>query len=652
MSFLLNQTNFTHGELSNILICRNDIDSYHKAAWRLRNLVVVPQGGAKKRFGTKYISSLGQIAEDEYMLISFEYNEEDKYLLILTNLNIAIYHNDIKVADVITPYAGGILKNLEIKYTEFHESLILVHADYAPRELIRTVAHTGWTFDTINFKNLPTYDFDRNYDALNFKLHDINIGDNKTLTSSAAIFSTEYIGGMFIGLGASLSEGYGVARITGFTNSTNVTVSIISKFDASYQLFQSGKNVQLTIPAWSDTKGWPRTTTFFENRLIFGGSKSLPQAIFMSVTFDKYNFDTGRGYADNAILVEIGTNKLNTIKNIVSSNTLQIFTTTGEFAAFNQNGHPLQPGQVSIKKQSGNGCENVLPHLLNNQTFYVKRGGKGIMNFIFVEGSLAYQSIEVSVLSSHLIINPVDSCVLYGSTLDDANYFLMINSDGTLAIYQTLIEQKVSAWSLSDTTNGEFKRVVALDNDVYFLIEREIDGEILLYLEKLDWTFYTDSSYENTYGIPTQTITGLEHLEGELVAIVGDGYILQSQIVIGGEITIETPVINIKIGLFFTPLLRTLPIAIDTPIGNIAYSKKKVFTVYVDYYDSVGIYINNELIPFRTFGENFPYPPPIGETGFYEHINFGEWKARNYIEITQYHPLPMTIIGIGYKIEL
>jgi len=656
MAFLLNQNSFAHGEFANRLIARNDLDIYHKAAWRLRNLVVIPQGGAKKRFGTKYIDTLVGLTENQYMLIPFEYDEADKYVLILTDLNMAIYHNDVKVVDITTPYPGTILENLELKYTSYHQTLIIVHEDYEPRELLRTVPHTGWTFDPISFKNLPTYDFDRNYDTINFNLSAVAVGDGATLTASSAIFTAEYVGGMFIGLGEDKISGYGIARITGYTDTTHVTVSIISKFDSSYTSPQSGKNLQLSIPAWSAIKGWPRTATFFESRLIFGGSKALPEAVFMSVTFDKYNFDTGRGYSDNAIILEIGGDHLSTIRNIVSSNALQIFTTKGEFAAFNPTGQPLQPGLVAFpKQQTGNGCENTQPQVLNNQTFYIKKGGKGVMNFIFVEGSSAYQSLEVSVVSPHLIVNPIDSAVLRGSLTDDANYLLIINSDGTLASYQTLMEEKVSAWTLSDTnkfTNGKFKRIASIGDDIYFLVQREIAGDRLTYLEKLDWEFYTDSSIEKNYVTPTTLISGLDHLEGETVSVTGDGYILADKTVEEGEITIDIASINVKIGLLFEPLLRTLPIAIDTPIGNIAYSKKKIFTVYVDYYDSVGIYINNEVIPFRTFGEDFPYPPPTGQTGIYEHINFGEWIARQYIEITQHDPLPMTILGLGYKIEV
>lgn len=655
MPFLLNQTNFTHGEFSELMIARNDIDIYSKAAWRLRNLVVVPQGGAKKRFGTTFIESIGDISSDECMLIPFEHDNTDKYLLVLTDLNMAIYYNDTKVADVVTPYPGSILTNLELKYAEFHESLIIVHPEYEPRELIRITAHTGWTFDPIEFKNLPTYDFDRNYDTISFSLDSVEVGDSRTLTADATIFTAEYVGGLFIGLGPNLEDGYGISRITSFTSGTEVEVTIISKFDDSYTSSQIGSSIQLTVPAWSTARGWPKTATYFENRLIFGGSKSLPQAIFMSVTYDKYDFDTGRGYADNAIILEIGTNKLNVINNIISSNTLQILTTTGEFAALNQNGQPLQPGQVSVKKQSGNGSENCLPHILNNQTFYIKRGGKGVMNFIFIEGSLSYQSIEVSVVSSHLIVNPIDSAVLSGSILDDANYFLLINSDGTLAVYQTLVEEKISAWSLSDTesnSTGKFKRIASLGDDVYFIIERTNDDGTYKYIEKLDWDVYTDSSLEFNYGVPTDVITGLDHLEGLLVSIVGDGYVLTDRVVSGGEITLENEVSNAEVGLLYKPLLRTLPIAINGPVGNIAYSSKKIFTVYVDYYNSVGIYINGELIPFRTFGNQFPYDPPTGESGIYEHVNFGQWSARQYVELTQEDPLPMTIRGLGYKIEV
>jgi hypothetical protein len=49
------QTSFASGELSPLLLGRTDLDQYYKGAQTAENVVIVPQGGVKRRPGTKFI---------------------------------------------------------------------------------------------------------------------------------------------------------------------------------------------------------------------------------------------------------------------------------------------------------------------------------------------------------------------------------------------------------------------------------------------------------------------------------------------------------------------------------------------------------------------------------------------------------------------
>jgi hypothetical protein len=56
------QTSFASGELSPLLKGRTDLDQYYKGAQDAKNVVIVPQGGVKRRPGTKFIDSIGGTA--------------------------------------------------------------------------------------------------------------------------------------------------------------------------------------------------------------------------------------------------------------------------------------------------------------------------------------------------------------------------------------------------------------------------------------------------------------------------------------------------------------------------------------------------------------------------------------------------------------
>lgn len=57
---------------------------------------------------------------------------------------------------------------------------------------------------------------------------------------------------------------------------------------------------------------------------------------------------------------------------------------------------------------------------------------------------------------------------------------------------------------------------------------------------------------------PVTTLAGLNHLEGEEVAIVADGSVVDNQIVVNGQITLEAPASLVTAGLPYTCQLQTL----------------------------------------------------------------------------------------------
>jgi len=652
---LVNQNDFTHGELDPRMLSKSNLPLFRKAGERLRNVVILPTGGAQRRFGTLYLENLGNLG-DNIMFAEFIFSEDITYLLIFTNLQIAVWRDDVFQVNIASPWPAALLPDLELKWSQTQNLMTIAHPDYEPRELSRGASDILWILATATFKNLPGYDFKQNYDSNEFLLSAVAVGKGRTLTATNNIFDASYIGGFFQAYGKELSDKLGMAKITAFVDAKNVTVEVTSEFDSNLTAVISGNNVYLTEPAFSTTRGWPSAITFYEGRKWFGGAKSLPHSVFGSVVDDFRNFDIGTGEDDDAVQETIGGHKIGIIKHILGDRSLQIFTSRAEYAVGQTNFTAIKPGEFSIQRQSSNGVESPRPIVLDNQTFYVKRGGKGVMSFVFNNDNQAYNSLEVSRLASHLINNPIDAAVLSGSTRDNADYLFIINEDGTLAIFQSVIEEKIAAWTLSNTVNtttGKFKRCIEIGNDIYFAVERTVDGSTTTYLEKLSFDVYTDSTFTATYGVATDIITGLGHLEDETVQIKGDGYVLENETVIGGQITIDREVLAVEVGLKYIPIIKPMPLAIESQTGNTMYKRKKISAAYIDYYQSLGIYVDDILIPPLTFGPDVLDQPPAVKTDIYELLGIlGDWQARDMITITQEEPLPMTIIGIGFDVTV
>ncbi len=64
-------------------------------------------------------------------------------------------------------------------------------------------------------------------------------------------------------------------------------------------------------------------------------------------------------------------------------------------------------------------------------------------------------------------------------------------------------------------------------------------------------------------GASTTTITGLSHLEGETVAILGDGAVQPSKTVASGSITLQNAVEEAHVGIGYNSDVQPMPIELD-----------------------------------------------------------------------------------------
>lgn len=635
----------------------------------MRNVVVLPGGGAKRRFGTEFIADITD-SSTQWKLRDFEFSETKIFLLLFTADTIKIYLDDALVATVVTPYPDSAINAL--KFAQTTNRLVIAHPDFKPRFLSRGADDMTWNLSEFNFTFLPYYDFvPGTYDDNTFLLSSVSKGDHTLSVSGSGpfVFTDAYVGGAFFAAGKDVTEPLGYARITSRTSSTEVDVTIIKEFENTSN---NGKDVLVAEKAWSDletdgsgNRGWPVSTTFYQDRLYFGGSRSLPETIFASQVNDFVDFDIGTGEDDEAIIATLGSNKINDIKHIISDRSLQLFTFSSEWTAPQLEDSPLTPSNISIKKQTAEGATNVDPVILDNFTFYIKRGGKGVMGYRFDFDNESYNSSNVSILSSNLIRQPVDSTVLKGSVFDDANYLMLANDDGTLAVYQSLSEQDVSAWSLADT-QGKFLRCQEVGDQIYFIVERTANNLPVKYLEKLNFDIYTDSQKTQTFGSPTSTITGLEHLNGSTVKVIGDGFVQPDRIVDNGQIEIDEAATTVQVGLAYDPLIEVLPVIIQSQQGPTNYIPKRINRIWAQFYETLGVYVNGEqLIPnlqFNdTFDENTLQPSAQAQTGSFQLYNEGWYlspggrvseKDPKTITITQKDPLPMNILSVGYEVTV
>ena len=149
------QTSFVSGVLDPRLASRTDIKHFYQGAEVAENVVTMPQGGIKRRPGLKYIANTA--SNNKARLASFAFNVEQTYLMVFTNLSVAVYKDGVHQANVTTPYTTAQL--FELSWTQSADTMILVHKDHAPRKLVRGGSHTSWTLSTISLSNIPQFNY-------------------------------------------------------------------------------------------------------------------------------------------------------------------------------------------------------------------------------------------------------------------------------------------------------------------------------------------------------------------------------------------------------------------------------------------------------------------------------------------------------------
>lgn len=110
---------------------------------------------------------------------------------------------------------------------------------------------------------------------------------------------------------------------------------------------------------------------------------------------------------------------------------------------------------------------------------------------------------------------------------------------------------------------GAVRSVSVAGDDVYFLIDR--GGAY--YIEVIDDALSLDSALTGEAGAPTDTWSGLEHLEGAAVSVVADGRVQDEEVVASGEIVLSQNFLNVQVGLAYTHIIEPLPPANVSGVG-------------------------------------------------------------------------------------
>ena len=495
------QTNFTAGELTPKLHGQVDFKKYNNGVETLKNMTVFPQGGCQRRSGSRFICEVKDSTKTT-RLIPFEFNitqayvlelgdqyirffkdggqitEANKTITAITKANPAVvtsnshgYSNGdhvwinsvggmtrlngrrfvvagvttntfqlqgenstsydsytsggtaAKVYEIATPYTEAML--FDINFTQSADVMYIVQESLKPRKLSRT-GHTSWTLTEVDFKKGPYLDTNTSSTTMTPS----GTSGSVTITASSSTFVANDVGRL-------ITVGDGHAKITAYSSGTSVTATTTENFA------NTNANATWALGAWCTDKGYPRTVSFFEQRLVFGGSSAYPQTIWASESGLYEEFDAGDASAADAFIYTIAANRVNVIRWLSPARDLIVGTVGGEFKVGRPTGEPLKPDNVQITQQTTFGGYTTDPIQIGNAVLFVQRQQRKIREFSYRFEDDAYLAPDMTLLAEHITDTGIVD-VDYAQEPD--SIYWAVRTDGTLIGMTYQRDEDVIAW--------------------------------------------------------------------------------------------------------------------------------------------------------------------------------------------------------------
>jgi len=650
------QTNFSSGEIDPLLRARVDLKQYQNGAETLTNVLVQPQGGVRRRGGLKYLMEIPSAATPSggTRSVPFEFSVDDSYMLIFANQRMYVFKDKVLITNIngsgndylaVSAVTSSILSTM--CWTQSADTLIITHKDINPIKIVRGATDASWTVSNITFTSIPKYAFTLSATNPAYTLTPSAVSGSITLTASGGtVFSAGSVG-QYVN-----ATPQGRARIVGYTSATVVTaVTEVPFFSTSAIASGSWEYESGYEDVWSSSKGWPRTCTFHEGRLYFGGSKSRPSTVWGSKVNLFFDFTPDQAYDDDAIEATLDTNSLNVITDLISGRDLQVFTTGGEFYVPQSGLDPITPANFFVRAVSRSGSrEGIRVQILQSGTLYVQRQGKALNEFQFTDTTQSYISTSISLLSSHLINNPQELAMRKATSTEESDTLFMLNGDGTMAVYSILRQQEVVAPSRFNT-DGLFKDIGVDIEDVYVVVKRTFNSVEKYYVEVFDTSIFTDCAFT---GAGASGASSLPHI-AKALNVICDGSVLSDETVSGGgAVTFDRPsTTSYEIGLPFTVTVKTLPVEPRLAAGVRTGFVKRIIEVNALLYETQHLKINGNLVPIRSLDTVDILDSPMPEfTGTKNVGGILGYDQDAQITIGQDLPLKMTLLGLEYKLSV
>lgn len=384
----------------------------------------------------------------------------------------------------------------------------------------------------------------------------------------------------------------GVVRIDSVDSSTSAQVTVM------VALASTDATIRWAEGAWSAYRGYPRAFCFFENRAVYAGTEHNPSTVWLSKSDDYENFEEGVNAADSFAVFITTTNE---IRWIAALKSLCVGTSGDEWVIqSNKLDTPITPtgSSFSVKQQTAYGSAPVQAVKVNKAILFLDYVRRKVREFTATdEYNSQYASPDLTALAEHITEGGLISI---DHQRNPDSILWAVRDDGTLLSMSYEREQNVVAWARHPMDGRVTSCCIipsSAEDEVWLSVARSINGTWKTCIERmkpraltsLTNCFFVDCGKTVTNSTASATITGLTHLVGETVTVLGDGtvYTPTAAVTANGTVTISTAVTTAQVGLPFRYKLKPMRSDIQAAGGTTHGSIVKVAEMCVSFLNTM-----------------------------------------------------------------
>jgi len=323
----------------------------------------------------------------------------------------------------------------------------------------------------------------------------------------------------------------GIVVVTSAVSTTVANVTVIDQVLSDNATDSAVTTSMWAEGAWGEFRGYPRTVTFFEDRLWWASSTNNPDTLWSSKSsqYEDMSF-TAEGLDDEAITFPINDNEVSQVQWMQARQVMAVGAANKEYRfGASDPDKPVTPSDRKSTPQTSFGSNEIQPVILNNAIFFFQRQGRKLRAMQFDAISENFQADDATLLSN-TILESAPTCMAVQRVPDSIIW--ITRSDGTLLSFTYEPDEEVSGWSrhitgamtaniiggtVQPTEAFESVAVIhgSIEDEVWVSVKRVVNGNTVRYIEKFSTRIFDQLDEANMLDSALTEVSG--SISGELI---------------------------------------------------------------------------------------------------------------------------------------